>query len=131
MVNEIWFATALIKGAWRRISTMIETLYKTDRPEKGKSECYVLVLTPKPGSGDRVYSFMEEHGRWDGAVGRFLYEVNQIVTEEELTCENALALYNAAKWNRLNQGFVHSFAAGSFRKRPDGNRLFEFEMATA
>ena len=66
---------------------MIETLYKTDCPEKGKSEYYVLVLTARPTTNDRAYSFMEEHGRWDGALGRFIYEVNQIVTEEELTYE--------------------------------------------
>ena len=110
---------------------MIETLYKTDCPEKGESECYVLVLTPRPGSNDRVYSFMEEHGRWDGTVGRFLYEVNQIVTEEELTYESALAPFNAAKQNRVNQGFVHSIARGCFRKEPNGYRLSELELATA
>ena len=110
---------------------MIETLYKTDCPEKGKSECYILVLTPRPGSNYRVYSFMQEHGRWDGTVGRFLYEVKQIVTEGELTYENALAMHNAAKQDLLNKGFVHSFAQGCLRKEPNANRLFEFELASA
>jgi len=110
---------------------MIETLYKSDCPEKGKSECYVLVVTPRPTSGDRCYSFMEEHGRWDETLGHFLYEVNQIVTEEELTYENALAMYNASKQDLLGKGFVHSFVQGCLHKGPNAHRLVEFEWATA
>jgi hypothetical protein len=110
---------------------MIETLYKTDCPEKGKSECYVLVVTRRPASGDRCYCFMEEHARWDGTVGRFIYEVNQIVTEEELTYENALAMYNASKQDLLKKGFVHSFVQGCLRKEPTAYGLFHFECATA
>jgi hypothetical protein len=110
---------------------MIETLYKTDCPEKGKSECYVLVVTPRPASGDRCFSFMEEHGRWDATVERYIYEVNQIVTEEELTYENALAMYNAAKQNLLNKGFVHSFFQSCLRKEPKVYGLFDSECATA
>ena len=110
---------------------MIETLYKSDSPEKGKSECYVLVLTARPASNDRVYSFMEEHGRWDGTVGRFLYEVNQIVTEEQLTFENAMAMYNATKQDLSKKGFVHSFAQGCLHKGPNAHRIVEFEWETA
>ena len=110
---------------------MIETLYKTDCPEKGTSERYTLVFTPRPGSNDRLYSFMEEHGRWDGTVGRFLYEVTQIVMEEELTYESALAMYSEAKQNLLNKGFVHSSAQGCLRKEPNGYKLFEFEAVSA
>jgi len=109
---------------------MIETLYKSDCPERGKSECYVLVVTPRPTSGDRCYSFMEEHGRWDETLGHFLYEVNQIVTEEELTYENALTMYNTAKQDILDKGFVHSFVQGSLRKEPRTYGLFDFELAT-
>jgi hypothetical protein len=113
------------------ISIMIETLYKTDCPEKGKSECYVLVVTPRPASRERCYSFMEEHGRWDETMRRFIYEVNQIVTEEELTYENALAMYNVAKIDLLNKGFVHSSVQGCLRKEPNGYGLLHFECATA
>jgi len=110
---------------------MIETLYKTDCPEKGKSECYVLVFTPRPASGDRCFSFMEEHGRWDGDVQRFIYEVKRIVTEEELTCENALTMYDASKQDLQNKGFVHSIVQGCLRKEPKAYGLFDFECATA
>ena len=79
------------------MSIMIETLYKTDCPEKGKSECYVLVFTPRPASGDRCFSFMEEHGRWDGDVQRFIYEVKRIVTEEDVRC----SYQSAPNWNSV------------------------------
>jgi len=110
---------------------MIETFYTTDCPEKGKSECYLLVVTPRPGSQDRIYSFMEEHGKWDATAQRFLYEVTAIFAEEELTCEKALAMYNGAKQNLLKKGFVHSFRQGSLRKEPGGNKRFEVEFAIA
>jgi hypothetical protein len=110
---------------------MIETLYKTDCPEKGKSECYVLVVTPRPASRERCYSFMEEHGRWDETMGRFIYEVKQIVTDEELTYENAVTMYNASKKDLLNKGFVHSIVQGCLRKEPSAYELFQFECATA
>jgi hypothetical protein len=41
---------------------MIETIYKTEKPGRGFSECYVLVLTSRPASERKVYGFMEEHG---------------------------------------------------------------------
>jgi len=57
--------------------------------------------------------------------------VKQIVTEEELTYESALALFNAAKQNRVNEGFIHSIARGCFHKEPNGYRLSKLELATA
>jgi hypothetical protein len=51
---------------------MIETVYKTPTPEKGKSECYVLVLTSRAASGGSVYAFMEEHGQWNDDLQRLL-----------------------------------------------------------
>jgi hypothetical protein len=110
---------------------MIETLYKTDRPQKEHSECYVLVLTPRPASNGRRYSFMEEHGRWDASMGHFLYEVIQIVTEEEMTYDDAWARYKAAKQNLSEKGFLHSFGPGCLPKEPKTSRIFEFEAATA
>ena len=110
---------------------MIETLYKTDTPEKDKSECYVLVLAPRPGSDGRVYSFMEEHGRWDEVLGRFVYEVVQIIAEERMTQDAALAMYHTAKQMLRKKGFVHSFFGGCLRKEPLAHEVLEFEEMTA
>jgi hypothetical protein len=52
---------------------MIETFYRTQTPEKGKSECYVLVLTSRAASNGKVYAFMEEHGRWSDDLQQFIY----------------------------------------------------------
>jgi hypothetical protein len=116
---------------WHTIRIMIETLYATDCPEKGKSECYLLVLTPRPGSHDRVYSLMEEHGRWDATVKRFLYDVKTIVAEDEMTFEDASAMYNAAKQKLVKRGFVHSFRQGCIRKEPNAHQRFEVDFAVA
>jgi hypothetical protein len=110
---------------------MIETLYKTDRPEKGKSECYVLVLTTRPASHGRSYSFMEEHGRWDESLGRFRYEVTSIIAEEALTHEDALKKYTAAREGLFKRGFVHSFSLDRLRKKATPHRFIGFETATA
>jgi hypothetical protein len=98
---------------------MIETLYKTQNPEKGKSECYVLVFTARVASGGKVYAFMEQHGEWDPDLQRFLYEVNSINTEEQLTYQHALGLYETTKDKLATRGFVHSFASGCLRKEPE------------
>jgi hypothetical protein len=95
---------------------MIETLYKTESPEKGRSECYTLVLTPRPASNCQIYSFMEEHGKWDDSLGRFVHEVTAIITDEEMGYETASTRYHTAKMNLAKKGFVHSFAPGRPRK---------------
>ena len=77
-------------GPSSTIQGMIETLYKTKTPEKERSECYRLVLAPRPASEDKAYVFMEEHGHW---------EVKTINTEGRLTREEGLAMFNAAKKN--------------------------------
>ena len=69
---------------------MIETLYKTSKPEREKSECYVLVLARRTGDGKGLYAFMEEHGQWDDSAQRFLYQVMSIEIEDELTRQRAL-----------------------------------------
>ncbi len=91
---------------------MIETLYKTKTPEKERSECYVLVLASRPASEDRAYVFMEEHGRWDEELGRFIHEVKTINTEGRLTREEGLAMFNSAKKNLAERGFVHVIRSG-------------------
>jgi len=110
---------------------MIETLYKTPTPEKGISECYVLVLTSRPASGRKVYLFMQEHGRWDGISKRFIREVSSINTEDETTYEDALVMYNTARRNLAQLGFIHSFVPDCSRKGPHAYRLFEPETVSA
>src|SRR5579864_1369240 len=88
---------------------MIETLYKTHSPEKGRSECYVLVLTSRAASDGKVYAFMEEHVQWSDDLQRFVYRVNSINTEEQLTYQHARGMYETAKDNLFRKGFVHSF----------------------
>jgi hypothetical protein len=106
---------------------MIETIYKTEKPEKGFSECYVLVLASRPASERKVYGFMEEHGHWDDTFGRFVYEVDSISTEDRLTYEQALALYDTAKNKLAQRGFIHSYVQDYGRKAPHPHRLSELE----
>jgi hypothetical protein len=110
---------------------MIETLYDTETPENGSSECYVLVLTPRPASGRKVYFFMEEHGKWDESLNRLLFEVTSISAEGEMTHEEALAMYNNAKRKLAQRGFIHAFGPGVSRKMPNAHELFQPESATA
>ncbi len=110
---------------------MIETLHKTQTPEKGKSECYVLVLTSRATSAGKVYAFMEEHGQWHDDLQRFLYRVNSINTEEQLTYPHAHDMYERAKGNLVRKGFVHSFGPDGVRKEPNSDQISEPELATA
>ena len=109
---------------------MIETLYNTDSPEKEKSECYVLVLTPRPGSDGLIYSFMEERGRWDEALGRFVYDIFEVIVEERMTQETALATYYTARQILHKKGFVHSFFGGCLCKVPWADEALEYEAVT-
>jgi hypothetical protein len=97
---------------------MIEILYRTATPEKGQSECFVLVLTPRAGSSRQAYAFMEEHGRWDEDLQHFLYRVNSICTDEGLTYESAWSMYKTAKQNLAGNGFIHSIVLVGPREEP-------------
>jgi hypothetical protein len=88
---------------------MIETLYKTNFPEKGRSECYVLVLTSRLTGGRRVFAFMEEHGKWDNSLMRFLHKVKTVSAEEGMTYAEVLAMYKTSKENLAAKGFIYSF----------------------
>lgn len=110
---------------------MIETLYKTMTPEKGRSECYVLVLTSRPASERKVYVFMEEHGRWDDRLERFLHEVTSISTEDDLSFERASVVYDDAKKRLAREGFIHSFFPDCNRKKPHEYRMIEAESVCA
>ncbi len=110
---------------------MIETFYKTKTPEKGESECYMLVLTSRPASGRKAYLFMEEHGRWDGCSKRFLREVSSINTEDEMTYEDAFAMYSTARRKLAQLGFIHSFVPDCNSKGSHTCRLFEPETVGA
>jgi|ERR1700733_6352426 hypothetical protein len=109
---------------------MIETLYKTETPVKGKSECYVLVLTSRVGSRRSYYAFMEEHGYWNDQMKRFVHEVSSINTEDGITYENARAQYESAKWDLTQKGFVHSFVQEYRRKDPREYTVPELEPMT-
>lgn len=110
---------------------MIETVYKTQTPEKGKSECYVLVLTSRVARGGQVYAFMEEHGAWNEELQRFIYSVKSINTEEQLSYDHARGMYETARRNLAGKGFVHCFAADGARKEPLSYDAAEPELATA
>lgn len=97
---------------------MIEILYRTHMPQKDRSECYVLVLAPRAGSQKRFCSFMLEHGYWDAGVDRYLYEIVSIEAGAELSYQDGIVLFDAAKRRLAEDGFVHSFAAQGFRKDP-------------
>lgn len=108
---------------------MIETLYRTPSPEKGKSECYVLVLTSRAATGGKIYAFMEEHGRWNDDFQRFVYEVSSINTDEQLTFQQASSLYEASKRNLAEMGFLYSFSID--RKQPTVDRAPDPQLAFA
>jgi len=110
---------------------MVETLYKTPQPKEGISECYVLVLTTRPASGGRSYLFMEEHGHWDESLERFLYEVKSISAAGELNRAEALDLYNTAKRNLAQRGFIHSFVADHSRPIQYAKEPAQRELAVA
>ena len=116
----------------RRYNTnMIETLYKTSKPERDKSECYVLVLARRTGDGKGLYAFMEEHGEWDDRAQRFLYQVMSIEMEDELTHQRALAIYDDAKYRLAQRGFVHSFVTDHRPRGPQSTPLPVAQQATA
>jgi hypothetical protein len=110
---------------------MIETLYKTPTPQKGKSECYVLVLTSRAASGGNVYAFMEEHGQWNDDLERLLYRVHSINTDEQLTYSHARGLYEMSKHRLAQMGFVHSFTSDGLRKEPCSDQVPRPEEAMA
>jgi hypothetical protein len=110
---------------------MIETLYKTGKPEREKSECYVLVLARRTGDGQGLYAFMEEHGEWDDRTQRFVYQVMSIEIEDELTRQRALDLYENAKQRLAQRGFVHSFVMDYRSRSPQADQLPVAEQATA
>lgn len=110
---------------------MIETLYKTQTPEQGRSECYVLVLTARPASEGKVYVFMEEHGRWDDGFERFICEVTSISTEIDLTHQEAYEMYDTAKKRLAHSGFIHAFVQDYNRKQPREHGVGEFELVSA
>jgi hypothetical protein len=110
---------------------MIETLYKTPTPEKGKSECYVLVLTSRASSGGSVYAFMEEHGQWNEDLERLLYRVHDINADERLTYQHARGLYEGSKRRLAQLGFVHSFVSDGWRQESCSDPVPQPEAAIA
>lgn len=108
---------------------MIETFYRTQTPEKGKSECYVLVLTSRAASNGKVYAFMEERGRWSDDLQQFIYQVNSINTEEQLTYQHARGMYENAKDHLVRKGFVHCFGPDGLHKECAPEQVLEPEAA--
>jgi hypothetical protein len=94
----------------RIIAVMVETLYKTDTPEVGVSECYELVILAEASKGPGGYSFKEIHGWWDDNDKRFINNVVTINPDEDLTWEEAERMYKAARLNRARSGFIHAFS---------------------
>jgi hypothetical protein len=102
----------------------VETLYKTNTPEKEKSECYELALGTVPGNNPRQYAFKQFHGCWDDASKKYIHELMQINTEQEaLTIEEAEKFYEDARSNCFRNGFVHSFTPDYF-----GDKPYEYQL---
>lgn len=74
---------------------------------------------------------MEEHGRWDDGFERFIHETASISTESDLTHEEALAMYDAAKQKLAQRGFVHAFAQDYKRKKPREQQACGLELVSA
>lgn len=110
---------------------MIETLYNTQSPEKNRSECYVLVLTSRVASGGQAYAFMAEHGQWNAELQRFMYRVDTIHAEEPLSYQHARGIYETAKRNLAQRGFIHCFASDGQRKEPGADQASKVEPAMA
>ena len=110
---------------------MVETLYRTELPVKGVSECYVLVLTSRAASGRKVYLFMEEHGQWDEGSECLHFTVSSMNPEEGMPYEDAHALYSAAKQRLAKLGFIYSSVADYRRKAAREYRLLETESVSA
>ena len=108
---------------------MIETIYKTQTPEKGRSECYILVLTTRAASDGKFFAFMEEHGQWSDDLQRFTFRVNSIHADERLSYQHARGIYETAKSNLAQKGFVHSFALDGRRKAASSTQLAEAHVA--
>jgi len=137
VIDYQWFVNGLlvvskVEGSFSIYNVfMIETLYKTPTPEKGQSECYVLVLTSRVASGGKVFAFMEEHGRWNEELQLFTHEVHSINTDEQLTFQQARSLYETAKRNLAANGFLHLFAGDGQRKQAIADQIPEPELALA
>lgn len=108
---------------------MIETLYKTESPVRGVSECYVLVLTSRASSGRKVYAFMQEHGQWNDELQSFVSSVDTIGESDTLSHQEGLALYEDAKQKLARAGFVHAFRPDCVRKGPQNYQLYTIEEA--
>ncbi|MDR3742064.1 MAG: hypothetical protein P4L40_23845 [Terracidiphilus sp.] len=103
---------------------MIETIYSTDSPVRGESECYVLVLTSRASSGRKSYAFMLEHGQWNDEHERFVFTVESVGTGDVLSHQEATSLYEDAKRRLAQSGFVHSFRPDCVRKGPQNYRRY-------
>ncbi len=108
---------------------MIETLYKTETPVRGESECYVLVLTSRASTGRKIYAFMQQHGQWDDTYQRFVYTIESIGASDTLSHQEGQALYEEAKRKLARNGFVHAFQPDCVRKGPQNYRCYAAEEA--
>jgi hypothetical protein len=74
---------------------------------------------------------MEQHGRWDDGLERFIYEIISISTQSDLTHEEAVAMYDTAKKKLTQRGFIHAFIQDYRRRKPQENQLCELEAVSA
>jgi hypothetical protein len=100
---------------------MLETLYKSAKPETSvwEGEYYCLQLNnPADGSGFKV---TELHGWWDDA-GRSARNNTVTLNPEEgwPTFEEAFARYKQQKLHRAKEGFIHCY----WREMPEGNEMY-------
>ena len=89
----------------------VETLYRTEAPERERSECFEIVIDILPWIGPRNFRFLKKHGQWDEGSKRYvLVLADAEAVERGVTLLEAEAMYAAAKSECARAGFVHSFA---------------------
>jgi hypothetical protein len=74
---------------------------------------------------------MQEHGKWDNGLMRFLYEVESVNAEEQMTRDESLAAYEQAKQNIVERGFIYAFSPDCGRKVARAEQQAPAELATA
>lgn len=86
-----------------------ETLFRTNVPDRSKSEFYELVVFPRPNDGFGMHGFRETHAWWDEKSEDMRCEITTINPDEAMTFDAAQKMYFDTRRSRAKSGFVHSF----------------------
>lgn len=91
---------------------MVETLYKTEDPEKQQgAEYYQLRLEQELLNGAWTFFVREKHGWFNGEEKRAVHHLSTLDPEEGfVTPKEAQQRYEMQLQQRVSEGFVHSFS---------------------